>query len=136
MPDGNGEALLAWYSSHRGFMRPDGKGLLELDEDLQALKVPSDDLRFFEVTIGCLERRSLEAIRARRVLARYAPGGPEEKASGNAWRRWWNENRPYLFFNDAGGFRWYVDPLAKRRGVPTGKLRGPARASVAVSSGG
>jgi hypothetical protein len=28
-----------------------------------------------------------------------------------------------------GGYRWYLDPLAKARGVPTARLRGPMRAS-------
>ena len=39
------------------------------------------------------------------------------------------ENRPYLFFSDQGDYRWYVDTLARKRGIPSQDLRGPARAS-------
>jgi hypothetical protein len=45
------------------------------------------------------------------------------------WQAWWETNRDYLFFTDTGGFVWQVDLLAKKRGVPTGSLRGSKRAS-------
>ncbi len=35
------------------------------------------------------------------------------------------------FFSECGTYRWYIDPLAKRRGIPSDQLRGPARASLA-----
>ena len=60
------------------------------------------------------------------------PIGPAAEAPAEKWRSWWKENKPYLFFSDTGGFRWYVDPLAKARGVSTAQLRGPARAKLAA----
>ena len=60
-------------------------------------------------------------------MARYAPDGPGEKAPAAEWARWVEKNWAYLFFSDTGGYRWYLDPLAQRRGVPTAELRGPAR---------
>jgi hypothetical protein len=53
-------------------------------------------------------------------------------AGGTAaqWREWHRENRAYLFFSDAGEYGWCVDPLAKRRGVPSSQLRGPAPGDV------
>jgi hypothetical protein len=32
------------------------------------------------------------------------------------------------FLSDSGGYRWYIDPLAKKRGVKSSELRGPLRA--------
>ena len=52
-------------------------------------------------------------------------------AAAEAWSAWIGAHRDVLFFSESGGYRWYVDPLAKRRGVPTAKLRGPARADAA-----
>jgi hypothetical protein len=46
------------------------------------------------------------------------------------------ENRPYLFASDTADYRWYVDPLAKRRGVPSAELRGPKRADQAAGRAG
>ena len=68
-------------------------------------------------------------LRARRMLARYAPEGPGRDATPQAWSDWWKANADYLFFGEVGGYRWYLDPLAKARGVPTARLRGPMRAS-------
>ena len=73
---------------------------------------------------------------ARRLLNRYAPGQLEAEASAEMWREWLRKNRPYLFFSDAGGYRWYLDPLAKRRGIPSERLRGPARATLPALQGG
>jgi len=66
---------------------------------------------------------------ARRLLARYAPDGPGPGATAKQWVAWWKANGDYLFFAEIGGYRWYVDPLAQARKVPTTKLRGEKRAS-------
>jgi hypothetical protein len=63
------------------------------------------------------------------LLDRYAPDGPGGRGSREEWTAWHLENQPYLFFSDTGGYRWYIDPLAKARKVPTAKLRGSDRAS-------
>jgi len=66
----------------------------------------------------------------RRPLASfYAPDGPGGSGSRDEWTVWLSGNRPYLFFSDTGGYRWYADPLAKARKIPTEKLRGSDRAS-------
>jgi hypothetical protein len=84
---------------------------------------------FFDRAIAELSRPGMEAERARRMLQRYAPEGPGRTSTAQAWADWWRANADYLFFGEAGGYRWYLDPLAKTRGVPTARLRGPARAS-------
>lgn len=62
-----------------------------------------------------------------KLLRRYAPDGPAG-AQADDWQRWWETNEKYLFFSKAGWYRWYVDPLAEKRGVPTADLRGQKRA--------
>ena len=56
---------------------------------------------------------------------------PAERRLGGgtgAWETWWHENAPYLFYSELAGYLWYVDPLAKKRGVPSKDFRGPQRA--------
>ncbi len=57
-------------------------------------------------------------------------------------RLFWNFGRfdgeggrqKFMFAWDGGDYRWYLDPLAARRGVPTMEFRGPKRAdSVAAT---
>jgi hypothetical protein len=84
---------------------------------------------FFDRAITELSRPGTEAERARRMLQRYAPEGPGRTSTAQAWADWRKANADYLFFGEAGGYRWYLDPLAKARGVPTASLRGPARAN-------
>jgi hypothetical protein len=93
-----------------------------------ALGAPIDRVEFFEKTIAALRRKGDDAQRAKRLLTRYAPAGAKHEAA-DEWEKWFAEDRPYLFFSDQGDYRWYVDPLAKKRGVPSKDLRGPARAS-------
>ena len=74
-----------------------------------------------------------KAEAVRRLLNRYAPDGPEAVAPLEKWQLWWKENAPYLFFTDFGGYKWMIDPLAKKRGIPTAQLRGAARATQAAN---
>jgi hypothetical protein len=69
------------------------------------------------------------AANAWSLLARYVPDGSGVTTTAADWSAWVEENRAYLFFSDTGGYRWYIDPLAKRRGVRTADLRGSARAT-------
>jgi hypothetical protein len=70
--------------------------------------------------------------RAQRLLERYVPIGPSAGDS-DAWASWWKENQRFAFASDSGDYRWYIDPLAKKRGVPTREMRGPKRASQPFS---
>jgi len=123
------DAARRWYAEHRAYLHPGAELKLEVDEDALALAAPIDRVEFFDRTIAALSRGGKDAERATTLLARYAP--TEAKlSSASAWEKWLKENRPYLFFCDEGDYRWYVDPLAKKRGIPTAKLRGPKRASA------
>ena len=112
-----------------GTSGPNEEGILRVDTDLQAAAIDASGPEFFERCIAALQRPGEAGARARRLLARFAPEGPGLQASSDAWNAWWKANSDYLFFGEIGGYHWYLDPLAKQRGVPTARLRGPARAS-------
>jgi len=40
------------------------------------------------------------------------------------WKQWYDGNQDYLWFSDCEGFRWKIDEEARKRGIPTAKLRG------------
>jgi hypothetical protein len=122
------DACRAWYKKVRGFLHAAKDGKLTIDPEAQAFGVSPNTPEFFEKACAAQREGGEAAARARRLLGRYAPEGPGPDASAEAWREWSQKNRAYLFFSDMGGYRWYVDPLAQKRGVPTAELRGPARA--------
>jgi hypothetical protein len=118
-----------WFPSVRDYLVSSAEGLLRVDGDAQEMRQNPGRREFFDRAVTDLKRPGKEAERARRMLARYAPEGPGTQATAGAWADWWRANADYLFFGEAGGYRWYLDPLARARGVPTAQLRGPARAS-------
>jgi hypothetical protein len=117
-----------WYSENRQYLHPSSspQGKLDLDEDARALSIPIDRPEFFEKCISALEGSN--AASAKTLLSRYAPLARRESAAD--WKKWFAENKEYLFFSDQGDYRWYIDPLAKKRGVPSAQLRGVLRASI------
>ncbi len=116
----------AWMKENRGKLSPNDDNELVPDENLQTLGVDYESDKFFEVAIAALSTDlKAEAVKA---LARYAPDGPGEKGTVAEWEAYWEENGPYLFFSEKAGYLWLLDPLAKSRQIPTGKLRGSARA--------
>lgn len=104
---------------------PDGK--LAIDADLVALDVGNDDLAMIARAIEALSDDA-SRDRGRRLLSRYVPCGPDPAANASVWTAWLEAHRPYLFFSESGQYRWYLDGLAKERGVPSTELRGPRRA--------
>ena len=88
-----------------------------------------DQPEFFEKVLADLRSEDRVRVgRAQRLLERYVPVGPGAGDS-NAWASWWKENQRFAFASDAGDYRWYIDSLAKKRGVPCRTMRGPKRAS-------
>jgi hypothetical protein len=126
------DAVRRWHAEHRAYLHPGADLKLEVDEDARALAAPIDRVEFFDKTIAALVSRGDDAKRAAKLLSRYAPTDACKQESPSAWTAWLKENRAYLFFSDQGDYRWYVDPLAKKRGLPTAALRGPKRASNVV----
>jgi hypothetical protein len=125
----NRDEVTQWFQRVRGYVRADADGKMAVDVDAQKFGVSPTTPDFFDRALAALSEPGQQEA-ARRLLGRYVPGGPGADAATDIWRTWHKENRAYLFFSDTGGYRWYTDPLAKRRGVPTAQLRGPARATL------
>jgi hypothetical protein len=125
----NRDQIRRWHAEHRPYLHPGTDLKLEVDEEALALAAPIDRLEFYDRTIAALRREGEDARHAAALLARYAPTDAGRLSSASAWEQWLKENRRYLFFSDQGDYRWYVDPLAKKRGIATRDLRGPKRAS-------
>lgn len=122
-------AMRDWFKSARPFIHADAAGLMTVDKEAQAFGVSFSTPEFFDAAITALRQGGEARERAARLLARYAVEGPAGGASTDQWQAWWLENKDYLFFSDIGGYRWYIDPLAKKRKIPSAKLRGPDRAT-------
>jgi hypothetical protein len=123
------DAVAAWYKNARDYLHADAEGKLAVDDEARSLGVCPASPEFLNKTVAALADK-MHATAARELLLRYVPDGPGRAADGGAWQKWLHANRNYLFFSDTGGYHWYVDPLARRRQVPTEKLRGPARATL------
>ncbi len=98
--DRNG--MVKWAELHGPFLHPNQAEMLEMDKDLVAMGVPFDHPKFFEKVLA--ELRSPEkavAMRALRLLERYAPSGPKGDTA-DAWGAWWKENQSFLFSSDDG----------------------------------
>jgi hypothetical protein len=133
---GDRQAMAKWAEANQKFFHPAPSQKLEIDEDLVALGVAFDEPAFFEKTIADLRSGSAaRTARAWRLLKRYVPGGPSAETA-EAWAAWWEENQSFAFASDAGDYRWYIDGLAKTRGIPTSELRGPRRAGLKLQASG
>jgi hypothetical protein len=123
----------AWYRDARPYLVADALGRLAVDEPARRYGPSPADAAFLDKAVADLGSAAAAgsdaSAAARKLLGRYVPDGPGRDAPAERWSAWLKENRPYLFFSDAGGYRWYLDPLAKKRGLPSADVRGPARAT-------
>lgn len=127
----NREKFTAWFEQNMVYLRPTESGVLNIDNEARALQCHTDELRFFELAIAALANKGDDAEKARVVLQRYGPRErPAASAGAEEWRKWLEGNRPYLFYNEHSAYRWSIDALAKKRGVPTDELRGSNRADA------
>lgn len=104
--------LRQWYTDNEEYFGP-GKDRFSctIDADLAALKLSNRKPEFLDwllerFTAGPSDEKAL------RLARRYL--GDEHGRDAATAQRWINENRPYLFFSDTGGFRWFVDVNARR----------------------
>ena len=117
--------LANWLGENRGFMSVDPHGKFLIDQEARKFGIPPESPAFIPSAIERFAENGVPEL-----LKRYVPCGPEDGASSKDWESWYSENQPYVFFSDSGGFRWYVDQLAKKRQVPTINFRGIARAAT------
>jgi hypothetical protein len=124
----NQSSFEQWYLDNSPYLTCDVDGRLVVDANAKTLGIAFEKPDFFPKVIAKLGDPA-NADKARELLKRYAPDGPAA-GSPEEWSAWWESSRPYLFYSEGGGYRWYIDPLAKRRGIPSDKLQGPARATL------
>lgn len=122
-------AAQAWFESARPWLHPNSENLLEVDTEAKSLGTPFDSQDFLPKTIAAMHDDKTKAV-ASSLLARYVFQPLGANASADDWDKWWQENSPYVFYSELGCYHWYIDPLAKKRGIPTKDLRGPAREDV------
>ena len=123
------DQMRSWHKKNLSYLHPSdtAEKRLEIDREALALEARIGELEFFRRCIASLVGEKSDT--ARKLLMRYAPIGTENIHSAADWQSWFTENEPYLFFSDQADYRWYIDPLAKKRRIPSAQLRGPARAS-------
>jgi len=119
----------AWFEANGQWLHPGPGNFLEVDADAKTLGTPFDSPEFIPKTIQAMRNDQTRAA-AENLLARYVATGPDNRATVVSWERWWQDNAPYVFYSELGGYKWYIDPLAKKRCTPTKDLRGPARADL------
>jgi hypothetical protein len=129
------EELTTWFVKTEPYITIDDVGKFVIDLDAERLGLMPAKIEFFESVLAMLEQPDADHSTAKTLLKRYAPDGPAGEVTSAddsfvaEWRQWLRENRDYLFFSDSGGFRWYIDRLAKRKQVPTDGLRMQDRAT-------
>ncbi len=126
----NVDKLKAYFAKVGEYLYARTDGKLIIDKDAQKLGISPRSPQFLTKTVAELSESRRRSDAARRMLDRYRPHeAPPATAPKRDWKSWLNENKNYLFFCDGGWYRWYLDPLAKKRGIPTAELRGPKRAT-------
>ena len=96
--------------------------VFEVDTFAENLGIPNHKRELLEHCIANLRSRQnvQESVEER---VRYT-GEREFGDSAEAWQRWYEANRDYLFFSDCDGFRFIVDEQAKSAGKPTSEFPG------------
>ncbi len=133
-PGRDRESYKKWFLDVLTYFCPDDTLKYCIDAEALSLGIHFDQPDFFQKAISMLHSGGDEADAARILLERYVPEGPAKGSDPGTWERWIEQNSPYIFFSELGGFRWYIDPLARKRRVPSAELRGPARADSAKLS--
>ncbi len=121
------DTLAAWFAENRGFLRANDEGKYSIDTQAKQFGLAVDTHEFVQTAILATAQDFERAEMARDLLERYLHIGPKDAADSAAWQQWYADNKDYLFFSDTGGFCWLIDPLAKRKAIPTDRLRGAAR---------
>jgi len=110
----------AWIDANRAWFFLEGRRFL-VDGYARRTGIPNHKKKFLEHCIAGLENKD-EKEAALEALVRYT--GLKPDTSARSWRKWYDENREYLYFSDCDGFRFKVDRTAKARGIPFEELRG------------
>jgi hypothetical protein len=125
--------LRAWYQANEEYFAPgkDRYSSLVIDEDLKKLGFGNRKPAFLDWLQERLAKDPTDEL-ALRLAGRYLDGDAgKDAASALAWIK---GNRPYLFFSDTGGYRWFVDVNAQR--AAASKVKARAGSGVGGGAGG
>jgi hypothetical protein len=106
------ERLRRWYADHEEFIGG-GSDRWEtaVDADLVQLRLSNRRPGFLDWLLERFAADPGDAL-ALRLARRYL--GEEHGRDAATATRWIREQRPFLFFSDTGGYRWFVDGNARR----------------------
>lgn len=105
------EEYARYYDRNMPFFRPEATGYqLDIDEELRTLGYGNNDIRMLDNAISHLEKQTLDAPIARKVLERYTLC---RFATPQEWRNWFETYKDKLFFTESGGWLWLVNTLDK-----------------------
>jgi hypothetical protein len=107
--------LRAWYDANVEYFVTRDRYSFAIDEDLQKLKLSNRKPAFLDWLLESLGKDPADAM-ALKLATRYLDG--DAGKDGRRAVAWIDANRPYLFFSDTGGFRWFVDTNAQRAAKP------------------
>jgi hypothetical protein len=132
--DKSRQEMITWAEAESQWLHPNADCLLEIDSDLKTIGVTFDDPTFPDTVVHLLGGTPEQRARGRLLASRYLPDlGKTGTAvpEGESATAWLTENHAYLFASDTGDYRWYIDPLAKKRHIPWRELLGSRRADLA-----
>lgn len=102
-----------YYKENYEYFYPFDAYSMQIDTDVQKLKVSNRKVELLEKCIGLLEQDKDTAM-ARRVLERYTV---EHFKTAAEWRAWLTRNKSRLFYTESGGFKFMVNTY----GAPVSK---------------
>jgi hypothetical protein len=113
------DEMATWIDSNRSYFYSTGRKV-EIDQFAKGMGIPNHRREFLERCIanihsGTQVEDSLSALR------RYT--GLQLSPDADAWQVWYDENGPYIYFSDCGGYLFKIDEEAKRKKIPFEQLR-------------
>ena len=111
-------ALRRWYEANEEFFGGGKDRGIVVDADLAALHLSNRKPEFLDWLLAALGKDP-EDRKALALARRYL--GDEAGRDAAAATRFITANRPFLFFSDTGGYRWFVDTNSQRSKQATGK---------------
>ncbi len=121
------DATEQWIRENRPYLRADGR-VFHVDQLARKMEIPNHKRKILARCIDNLQAaRDVEQSVA--ALERYT-GQTDFGTSAQAWQKWFDENRDYLFFSDTEGCRFLIDEQAKAKSIPTETLRGWSSESI------
>jgi hypothetical protein len=113
-----------WVARHWSYLLGNNSHRLQVDPTSLKFNLDVKQPDFFQKALGKISEAPAEILALLDRVSAEPPPGKDDPAQ---WKKWFETNKDYLFFSELGGQRWYIDPLAKARGIPSAKLRGAAR---------